>query len=79
MKEVPANLINPEDFFPDSLWKSCLLGCGGKNLPLIKLLLMDVWVNGLFLSLWDCSHLMAHKQKGWRTGLAKQQNSSECF
>lgn len=65
MKEVLANLINPEDFLPDSLWKSCLLGCGGKYLPLIKLLLMDVWVNGLFLSFSDCSHLMAYKQKGW--------------
>jgi len=79
MKEVPTNLINSDHFLTDSLWKSCLLGCSGKSLPLIRLLLMDVWVNGLSLSLWDCPRLMAHKQKGRRAGLAKQQHSSECF
>jgi len=26
-----------------------LLGCSGKSLPLIRLLLMDVWVNGLLV------------------------------
>lgn len=62
MKEVPTNLINFGDFLHERLWKNCLFGCSGKSL-LIKLLLMDIWLSGLFLCLWDCPHLMSHKQK----------------
>lgn len=74
MKEIPRNGINSEDFLTDRLPLGLQWEKSSSN---------QIGTDGCLgerpFPFFYGTALMAHKQKGCRTGLTKQQHSSECF